>query len=56
MVEEIETKTVADNTRSVGREIAAYKVSDNGRCWWIQQYLSAPPFRGVTIDDYIDTE
>ena len=56
MVEEIETKTKADNTESVGREIAAYKVSDNGRCWWIHKYLSAPPFKPVTIDDYIDSE
>ena len=34
------------NMRVDSRDIkAALKASDNGRCWWIYNYLSAYPFR-----------
>ena len=30
------------------RRIAAWKGSNEGRCWWVYQYLSAPPFKPTT--------
>ena len=34
------------NMRVDSRDVkVALEVSDNGRCWWIYQFLSAYPFR-----------
>ena len=34
--------------KSLARRVTAWYTSDEGRCWWVYQYLSAPPFKPVT--------
>ena len=41
-------RKVKIDQESLARRIEAWHLADEGRCWWIYQYLSAPPFKTVT--------
>jgi len=41
-------RRVRINKDSLARRITAWHIADEGRCWWVYQYLSAPPFKTVT--------
>ena len=38
-------KEIEYDKESLERRLIAYEVSDEGRCWWIYEYLSAPPLK-----------
>ncbi len=40
-------RKVRINKDSLARRIKAWHISNEGRCWWVYQYLSAPPFKPV---------
>ena len=40
-------RKVQVNKENLTRRAVAWHTSDHGRCWWIYQYLSAPPFKPV---------
>ena len=40
-------RRVRINKDSLARRITAWHIADEGRCWWVYQYLSAPPFKPV---------
>ena len=41
-------RKVQINRESLERRIIAWHASNEGHCWWVYQYLSAPPFKPVT--------
>ena len=41
-------RKVQISQESLARRIKAWNISNEGRCWWVYQYLSAIPFKPST--------
>ena len=41
-------KRIEISRESLERRVVAWHTSNEGKCWWVYQYLSAPPFKAVT--------